>query len=156
VFSFFRKNHRFLQFDDTELEYVVSLCKIEEFKKDEIIVEEGALGDKIYFLMEGSIGISKKIGERSVFFIATLNIGEIFGEMSVLTNYPRSATAYASEPSKVVNLRKDNFLKMRDERPDVFYKMSTLLTTIIAERLYKMEERVTNILSASLSENVLS
>lgn len=156
IYSFFKKNHRFLDFENEEIEYLTSKCNIENFEANSTIISEGMLGDKIYLVYSGAIGISKKIGSQSVFFITTLGVGELFGEMSVLTNYPRSATAFASDEATLIALNKHSYESVKKERPEIYSKLNQVLTKVLAERLYKMEERITKILSASLSENIIN
>ncbi len=74
------------------------------FKAGETLIKEGEKGNYIYLVMSGSINIYKtKNGEQK--FIKRMSSGEIFGEMGILTNEPRNATAIAAETSKIIMIR---------------------------------------------------
>lgn len=74
------------------------------FRANEKIMEEGEKGNYVYLIIKGSINIYKgENGNQQL--IATMTSGDIIGEMGILTNEPRSATAIAVEESKVVMIR---------------------------------------------------
>ncbi len=74
------------------------------FKAKDIIMEEGEKGHYVYLIISGSVDIlqTKNGGPE---LVATMSSGDILGEMGILTNEPRSATAIAREDSKVVMIR---------------------------------------------------
>jgi len=64
------------------------------FSDGDVIFNEGGPGDMAYEIVSGNVGISKMGGDGAI-HLATLSKGEIFGEMGVLDNGTRSATAKA-------------------------------------------------------------
>lgn len=78
-------------FDEKDLKGALSLSKIRKYKPGELILEEGAYDNWIYFIISGKVKIVKGDKELSV-----LNrIGDIFGEMGVIDGSARSASVYA-------------------------------------------------------------
>jgi CRP-like cAMP-binding protein len=73
----------------------------------EVIFECGEAGDAMYIIVSGKIGIS--LGETPSFedFIAELGPGEFFGEMAILDEQPRSASAVTIEGSEAYSLGKE-------------------------------------------------
>ena len=69
---------------------------IKEYNPSQVIFEEGELGSKMYIVKKGTVDISKENSGESI-HLATLPQGEIFGEMALVENMPRSATATAGE-----------------------------------------------------------
>lgn len=69
--------------------------------------------DKMYYLLEGEITLS--VGGR---VIDTLRAGEVFGEMAALGDFPRSATAVARTPCRLIALDEKQFQKAMHARPD--------------------------------------
>ena len=61
------------------------------------LFREGEPGDKAYLIMDGMIEISKKVGEDETAVIAALGKGEIIGEMALIDDQPRAATARVSQ-----------------------------------------------------------
>ena len=80
------------------------------FSPDQQLFKEGDPGDGIYIVGEGLIQISAVLnaGERVV--LTRLGPGELFGEMAVLDENPRSATAMAEKPTEVYFISRDDLL----------------------------------------------
>ena len=66
-----------------------------QFKQGEVIFREGEFGSTMYEVLSGSVGIFVKYGTENEKKLTELDAGRIFGEMSVVEVYPRSATAVA-------------------------------------------------------------
>lgn len=74
------------------------------FKTDDVIMEEGERGNHVFLIISGSVDIYRNVdGQKSL--LATMNSGDIIGEMGILANEPRNATAVAAEDCKVVMIR---------------------------------------------------
>ena len=86
------------------VEEAVGNIKERKFDKGETIFSEGDEGDLIYFVKNGSILITR--GDQQ---IANLVIGDVLGEMSIITGEKRSATALAEEATSLLVMHKDDF-----------------------------------------------
>ncbi|MCH7851914.1 MAG: cyclic nucleotide-binding domain-containing protein [Candidatus Marinimicrobia bacterium] len=64
------------------------------FRPDEVIFHEGARGDKMFIIRSGEVALSKTIDDLEV-PLQNLPAGTVFGEMALVDNQPRSATARA-------------------------------------------------------------
>lgn len=74
------------------------------FKAGDVLMEEGEKGSFVYLIINGTVNIFQdKEGEATQ--IAQMSSGDILGEMGILTNEPRNATAIAAEECKVVMIR---------------------------------------------------
>lgn len=73
----------------------------------ELIFETGEAGDAMYIIVSGKVGIS--LGEKASFddFIVELGPGEFFGEMAILDDQPRSASAVSVGGTEAYSLGKD-------------------------------------------------
>jgi len=80
----------------------------------EIIINEGEKGAHMFYLLSGSVRISK--GGQ---LLKTLGPGEYFGEMAMLVGAPRNATATAAEPTVLVLISQDNFETLLREEPEI-------------------------------------
>jgi CRP-like cAMP-binding protein len=149
-FSVLRTDPRFVEMDNDELDSLISFCEIESFPKSSVIIREGEFGNKFYFIIEGEIGISKSISEEVIFFISTLKKGDFFGEMAIITDYPRSANAFARVDSILLSMTRDKMQNFKAIHPLAFGKFSFMLAKTLAERLYKVEDRIKNIIKASV------
>ena len=80
----------------------------QHFRAGENIFLEGDQGGSVYLIDKGKVEISKKADYEKV-ILATLGWNEIFGEMALVDNNPRSATAKAIEDTWVYELKKSTF-----------------------------------------------
>jgi CRP/FNR family cyclic AMP-dependent transcriptional regulator len=73
----------------------------------EVIFERGEAGDAMYIVVSGKVGIS--LAETPPFddFISELGPGEFFGEMAILDEQPRSASAVSVDGTEGYSLSKD-------------------------------------------------
>lgn len=108
-----------------------------DFKTGELILREGETGEHIYLIISGSVQILKNHPHNPQ-QIATLASGEILGEIGILSNEPRSATAIALEDTKVVMVR-DQILHtaLTDER----FPLIRPLTKQLVSRLKEFEQQ---------------
>jgi len=73
----------------------------------EVVFFKGDPGEEMYIISRGRIGISLHDDYSAKDFVAALGAGECFGEMGLLDDLPRSATAHVLEDSEAFVLSKD-------------------------------------------------
>jgi CRP-like cAMP-binding protein len=112
--------------------------KVRKFSQDEIICEEGSLGNVAYILTGGSVEISVDVkGQKKV--LTVLKPVTIFGVMAlVLKENNRTATATALEDVEVVEIDKEEFDEYIEKSPRV---ISATLKTLV-ERLQETTSRL--------------
>ncbi len=106
------------------------------FKKDEIIFCENEPGNTFYFLLDGRVKITKLVGNTEK-ILDMLSPGEIFGEMAILEEAPRSATIIAADNVKLLEFNKANFENILSSKPELAVK----LLKIFARRIYDQKRR---------------
>ena len=106
------------------------------FQKGDIIFVEYEPGDAFYLIQEGKVRISKILAgiEKT---IDVLQPGEIFGEMAILEEAPRSANAMAVEKVKALEFNKANFEILMSGQPQIALKLLKLFT----KRIYDQRRR---------------
>src|SRR3954462_14728189 len=88
-----------------ECSEVVKRMKRRDFPPNQIIVREGAPGNSMFFITSGQIEVRKKDNVTGIEFLLTaMAPGQNFGEMSLLTGKPRTATVTAVQPTTVAVL----------------------------------------------------
>jgi CRP-like cAMP-binding protein len=104
------------------------------FTKGEVITRQGAEGHWLYILTRGSaeVVITEEGFHREV---ATLHSGEFFGEMSLMTGAPRSASVVAGEDTTCYRLDRDAFCEIVRRRPEIAEHVSG----VMAQRLVDLE-----------------
>ncbi len=108
-----------------------------EYKTNEIIFCEFEPGNEFYFIVSGRVQIVKVISNREK-TLDELNKGDVFGEMAILEEQPRSATAIAMEHTKLLKFHRNNFDALLEGNPQLAYK----LLVIFSKRIYDAKRRL--------------
>lgn len=109
------------------------------YPKNTMIFSESQPGQELYIIQKGSVKITKIVNNNEV-LLAVLKPGDIFGEMSLLENKPRSASAIAFEDATLLAVNKANFQGMVTKQPQII----TRLTQLLAERIWFIYKQLAN------------
>jgi signal transduction histidine kinase len=90
---------------------------------------EGSAPDALYVVAEGELAITKRVGDSGDTLINVCGPGEVLGEMSLLEALPRSATARATRPSRVLRLGADAFDQLVRSSPSMALAILKVVTT---------------------------
>src|SRR6202142_341025 len=85
------------------------------------IFQEGDPGDGVYFVKDGLVAISSPVGANARRVFSQLGPGEIFGEMAVIEQRPRSATATAVKNTAVYFLPRGEILSLLERSPGLAF-----------------------------------
>lgn len=90
---------------------------LRRYRSGEVVFEEGGCGQHLYVIHAGGVDISRKERGKDV-VVATLGVGEIFGEMALVDNLPRSATATAADDdTELVEIDHAHFVYLIGQQP---------------------------------------
>ncbi len=120
------------------------------FPRGTVLFREGEPGKEMYVVQLGRVNVSKKVGEVEK-ILASLGPGEFLGEMSILNNKPRSATATCAEPSKLLVIDAKTFEAMIRGNAEIAIRMIKKLS----DRLAEADEQIENLLFADASSRVV-
>ncbi len=122
----------FESFTPGELMSLLLFADEEKFDANEIVFEEGASGDKMYIIKEGTIGITIPLGDNEK-VLDKLEVGGCFGEMAIIDDHPRSATATAGKDGATLLAFKESVLSSKNHL--VALKLYRNLAGMLAERM---------------------
>lgn len=83
-----------------------------------IVIEEGEIGDALYVVVYGNLRVSHDINGKHL-NLALLKPGDFFGEWSLLTGAPRTATVSSLSQAELVCIDRSAFLKLVQENPEI-------------------------------------
>ena len=109
----------FEQVDDASLASLTRVAALRRVPRHTAVLHAGDRTDNIYFVLSGLLKVQIADEEGREVILSMLGPGELFGEMGVLDDHPRSATVLAVEPSEVVVIGKNDFKRCLVENPDV-------------------------------------
>jgi CRP-like cAMP-binding protein len=110
----------------------------------ESVFDEGERGDALYFIVEGKVVIQKVLDKesRAVKSVAALGPGDFLGEMALLEDAPRSASALALTDARLLRLSREEFGEFLRGDPSaamaVFLRMVTTLSARLRETTREM------------------
>ncbi len=108
----------FARLGSGELEGLVKTAKRQTFRAGETIVREGEEGVAFYLILNGQVEV-----RRGGTALARLGAGQFFGEMALLTNFPRSADVVALEDTECLLLTRWDLRALIQTHPDVALKL---------------------------------
>lgn len=109
------------------------------YPKGTMVFSDSQKGADMFVIKDGKVRISKVVNGKEVIF-AILNKGDMFGEMALLENKPRSASAIAEENCTLMTINRRNFDQMVATQPQLIDS----LTTMLAERIWTMYRQLSN------------
>jgi CRP-like cAMP-binding protein len=105
------------------------------YPKDYVIFNEGDQGDALYIIKKGDVKIYKnpKTEEEYVKKIADISEGGFFGEMSLISDEPRNASARTISESEIFILSKEDFKKLLDLNTSLAEQISATMVSRLNE-----------------------
>ncbi|MEY2519080.1 MAG: hypothetical protein QOF24_839 [Verrucomicrobiota bacterium] len=112
--------------DDAQLDNVLHSARINHYGRGERVIEEGAEGDSMFIVLRGSVHVSV-LRNGSHIRLGSMRSGDCFGEMSLLTGEPRSATIRADSDCEVLEISKEVMGDIMRESPQCLSQLSDIL-----------------------------
>lgn len=113
-----------------ELSKLMSVMNIVHYDAGETVIQEGSTSNQLYIVLEGKLSISR--GKKE---IRVLGSGDHVGEMALLSDQPRSATAITTEPTRLLMVERDDLFKLMREEPVIGVKLLWNLSRGLSTRL---------------------
>lgn len=99
----------FAGLSEGQLEQLVTNTRLQRFTAGETLVREGEPGDSLFIIRGGQVNVYVAHADSGQVLVAQRNSGEYFGEMSLLTGAPRTASVVAAVDTEVIILDKHAF-----------------------------------------------
>lgn len=120
------------------------------FPPGTVLFKEGERGKEMYVIQSGKVRISKQArGEEQT--LAVIGAGEFFGEMAILNNKPRSASASVMEESKMLVIDPKTFEAMIKGNTEIAVRMIKKL----AQRLQEADDQIENMMLKDSNSRVV-
>jgi len=149
------RSYAFEGLGDKQLRTLYSLATTKTLQKDEALFREGDTDQSLYVVLEGEIRVVKHVQGQQTETVSTLREGAWVGEIGFTGGMPRTASAFANKPSRVLTIDKPTVTAL-DERTQLFlYKRLNFLTSMIIGDLDAREKELT-IRNRQLTESLFS
>lgn len=134
---------------ESQIEQLAKSARMNFFAKGETLVQEGDEGDSLFLVTKGVAEVSVKGDHNQDIYVQHKYKDDFFGEMSLLTGEPRSATIKAVTDVNAIVLRKDGFTGVLMQDPSIL----TLLLDGIDEQKSNIETQRSGQKAPSASQN---
>jgi CRP-like cAMP-binding protein len=117
-----------------------------ELKAGEYVFREGELGTEMYIINEGKVEILNQVGDEEQ-VLAVLEKGDFFGEMSVLEDLPRAASARAATDVRLLQINGSTFDQLLRSNPEIAVRMMRKLS----RRLRETDEMLKSVMGTKVT-----
>lgn len=132
--------------DENELHELAAVIDSSSVKAGEIIFNAGELGDCLYLVRSGEVELFVRDTAGQKIVLTTAEKNDYFGELAMLDQRPRSASAAALEDTELLMLDRDDLLLLFQKQPDAALNMMAAMSTML--------RKVDRILQSGVSKNV--
>ena len=150
VVNFLKQCDIFFQFTPTQLELVANICQEATYQKDDLVFKENSSSKELYVIIQGEIDIvvdPSLVGtleegvENRV--IATMRRGQSFGEVALVDEGLRSASACASQKdTRLLIIPRDKLIMLCDTYPQLGYRLMYNLAADLAMKMRNTDLRI--------------
>ena len=111
------------------------------FDPDQIIFHHGDPGGLLYIIVDGKVKITHSTPDGNEALLAILGAGDFFGELALLDDSPRSATAESIEATETLTLHREEFMRYIHNNPD--FSLHVLQT--MAQHIRRLNNQISDI-----------
>lgn len=125
------------------IELIARIASEESHASGTKIFQHGDAGDKLYLILEGRVRISREVAGMGEEALAILGPGDLFGEMALLDESPRSADARVHERCRLLAISKDSFDDLLFLHKDLAYEVLWSFVRLLVSRLRETNDKLT-------------
>jgi CRP-like cAMP-binding protein len=153
---FSKKIFLFQDLQGPEVEEVLLGARERDFTAGSIIIREGEEGDSMFIMCQGEVEITKRLTleleedtpKERVMIRLIADDGVSFGEMALLEDEARSATVTALTRCRLLELKREAFLRLVREHPRMGVKLLIRLAQLLSRHLRKTNQDVVKLTTA--------
>lgn len=138
----------FQALDRQNLRDIVGILKLKKYGRDEIILKKGEPARNLHVILSGSVDVLDEKGVR----LSTLQKGDVFGEMSLISGEPVGATIRVLEPAAIIFIKGQDFKEIINKFPSIQLYLARLLAQRLAKSNLAIAEDVGSGMMGCLSE----
>ena len=144
IISMLKQSDIFYQFTPTQLELVANLCQEVVFSNGEMVFEENSSSKELYVIVSGEVKILINSSEgRKGTVVAILRRGQSFGEVALVDEGLRSASARAGEKdTRLLVIPRDRLIMLCDTYPQLGYRLMYNLSADLAMKIRSTDLRI--------------
>jgi len=131
----------FSELSDEDISSLAHLALRKRYPKDTVVFFENEEGDFFFTILEGRIKVTILGDDGREVILSVLGPGDFFGEMALLDNEPRSATAIAVEESELLSLHRNDFQSVLNDNRSI----TSALIRVLSARLRRANHQISTL-----------
>lgn len=139
-------------FSDGELSSLAKFCELREMAEGTTVFLENMPGESLFLVRKGTIRISRMFAEGDEKTLVVLGPEDIFGEMAVIDELPRAATARVAEDAELISLKKQDLDRLCREDAPLALKLVNNIARIFSKRVREANEEYREMLVWSMQK----
>lgn len=149
VITYLKQSDIFFQFTQTQLELVANLCVEKTYHAGETIFEENSTSKELYVIAQGEVsimvnpGVVGQQGQSDKITLTTLRRGQSFGEVALVDEGLRSATAQARQKdTRLLLISRDKLIMLCETYPQLGYRLMYNLAADLAMKIRNTDLKI--------------
>ena len=142
IVGFLKNMKMFDELDDDEIIIAASYMNLYDLKKGDFLFKEGDTGDYVCFVADGGIDVLKESITGKRVAISTVKKGSSIGEMSIIDETTRSASAMARVDSTLIILAHNGFKIVLEKHPYIGIKMLKGIARLLSFNMRRTSDRL--------------
>jgi CRP-like cAMP-binding protein len=119
-----------------EQKMIADKCTVVHYKPDEMVLDQGDVGDRLYIIIRGQVQVSVRTLSQGMRNVNKLGPGDVFGEIAILRNIRRTARITTLTPCQFLSINAKDFLSAYQYFPA---RARDNIQLIVAKRLKERE-----------------
>ncbi len=133
--AFLKNSMVFSELEDLDLKILLPMFKKREIAAGKTVFIENMPGESLYLVESGEVDISKMLAEGDEQLLVTIGPGEVFGELAILDEAPRSATARVNDDTVLWRLERPDFEILCRDHPASGLRFVRNLVSLLCNRI---------------------
>lgn len=139
---------RFAPYSNEDLTVLITFCELVMAAKGDLIIKKGDLSDSMYLVLSGQVRARLRVGGHDT-SLGTMEPGELFGEVAMLSQSARSADVLAEAPTRLLRLTSERFQEMIANHSQLAARMLYNIARLLATRLSQRNQELQKDLASS-------
>lgn len=135
-----KKSNVFSEVKTDDLRYLALALEDEMYAKGDRVFDINDRGDRMYIIQSGKVGISTNENPNVKDYVISLGPGNTFGELNLLDDLPRSATAHILENSHILSLEKERLHHLILNYPEISLGVLKSISLRLRHTTTKLQE----------------
>ena len=139
---------RFAPYSNEDLALLISFCELVTAAKGDLIIKKGDLSDSMFLVLSGQVRARLRVGGIDT-SLGTMEPGELFGEVAMLSQTARSADVLAEKSSRLLRLSAERFQEMITNHPQLAARLLFNIARLLASRMSQRNQELQKDLASS-------